>query len=137
MNNKTYFISGHLDITKNEFYLHYKKRIDFVLKQNSSFVVGDAKGTDKFAQQYLKGKSKNVIVYHMFKSPRNNIGFKTKGGFRSDNSRDNAMTSTSDEDILWYRSPEEQKEKYGKKYKCRISGTQKNEIRRNGILKFV
>ncbi|BAZ40360.1 hypothetical protein NIES4101_63210 [Calothrix sp. NIES-4101] len=42
------------------------------IAQNECFVVGDARGTDTLAQQYLWGRTEAVIVYHMFTSPRNN-----------------------------------------------------------------
>lgn len=114
-----YFISGHLDLTEEEFNLHYKPHIDEALKNNSSFVIGDAKGADSLAQQYLADKIKNVTIYHMFTTPRNNIGnFKTIGGFVSDNQRDSQMTKDSDIDIAWVRVGRER------------SGTAKNIKRR-------
>jgi hypothetical protein len=47
------FISGHLDLTQAEFDLHYRYLIDQALEENQSFVVGDARGADLLAQQYL------------------------------------------------------------------------------------
>jgi len=44
--------------------------------------------------------------------------------------RDEAMTRSSHYDILRYRTEEELKGIWGPKYRQRISGTQKNEMRR-------
>ncbi|MEH2156970.1 hypothetical protein [Nostoc sp.] len=44
------FISGHLDLTQAEFDHRYRFLIDNALKQNESFVVGDALGADILAQ---------------------------------------------------------------------------------------
>ena len=114
----THFISGHLSLTKDEFDQHYKPHIDKAIKRGDSFVVGDAKGADKMAQEYLLGKTDNVTVYHMITRPRNNAGFKTKGGYKSDRERDIAMTNNSDNDIAWVRPGRE------------LSGTQQNLNRR-------
>ena len=83
-----YFISGHLDLTEDEFNLYYKPIIDEALKNECEFIIGDARGADTMAQQYLFNKTDKVIVYHMFENPRNNMGnFKTIGGFKSDEER--------------------------------------------------
>ncbi|AFY53841.1 hypothetical protein Riv7116_1273 [Rivularia sp. PCC 7116] len=114
------FISGHLDLTQAEFDKHYRQQINNALKKNQGFVVGDARGTDTLAQQYLLGKTKAVVVYHMFENPRNNAGFPTRGGFQSDAERDEQMTRDSHQDIAWVRTGREN------------SGTQKNLDRRLG-----
>ncbi len=69
-------------------------------------------------QNYLLGKTTAVVVYHLFTSPRNNVGFKTISGFESDEQRDRQMTAESDRDIAWVRPGREK------------SGTQKNIDRR-------
>ncbi len=75
-------------------------------------------GADLLAQQYLFDKTDAVVVYHMFTSPRNNVGFSTRGGFKSDVERDAQMTHDSHQDIAWVRLGREQ------------SGTQANLDRR-------
>lgn len=112
------FISGHLDLTAVEFEQYYRYLIDQSLAQNHSFVVGDARGADLLAQQYLWGKTEAVVVYHMFTNPRHNVGFPTRGGFQSDAERDAQMTLDSDQDIAWVRAGREN------------SGTQANLNRR-------
>ncbi len=128
----TYFISGHLDLSEARFDMEYKPKIDEAIKGGSHFVVGDAKGADTIAQCYLRSLGYwNVTVYHMFDKPRQEIGFKTMGGFTSDEQRDEAMTRDSTHDILWIRGAEETKFLLGKKYKPGyISGTEKNRLRR-------
>lgn len=128
--SKTYFISGHLELSEQEFADHYKSKIDKALAENAGFVVGDAPGTDLMAQQYLLGKTENVTVYHIRKAPRNDLGFFLRGRFKTDRDKDTAMTNESDKDIAWVRSEEEQKKLYGDKYRKRVSGTAKNLWRR-------
>lgn len=106
---RTYFISGHLDLTAAEFAEYYQPRLDAALDEGAAFVVGDARGTDALAQSYLAGKSTRVTVYHMFTEPRHNLGpFPVCGGFTSDTARDNAMTAASTDDLAWVRPGREQ-----------------------------
>ena len=101
----TYFISGHLDLTVDEFREHYAPRIDAALAADAAFVVGDARGCDVLAQMHLwDARAVRVQVFHMFDRPRNNVGrFPTVGGFESDHARDAAMTGASDADLAWVR----------------------------------
>ena len=114
----TAFISGHLDLTEDEFVAHYMPLLDKALQCGDEFVIGDARGTDERCQIYLAVRTKHVKVYHMFTSPRNNAGFETVGGFKSDKERDEAMTAASDYDIAWVRPGRES------------SGTARNLARR-------
>jgi hypothetical protein len=114
----THFVSGHLNLSEAEFDEYYRPAIDEALARGDSFIVGDARGTDTMTQNYLLGKTDRVVVYHMFTHPRNNAGFKTIGGFETDEERDAHMTSDSDGDIAWVRPGREK------------SGTQKNLDRR-------
>ena len=98
--------------------MHYQQPIHQALARGDEFVIGDARGADMMAQQYLLGKTDCVVVYHMFTSPRNNAGFTTRGGFQSDAERDQQMTLDSDQDIAWVRPGREK------------SGTQQNLDRR-------
>ena len=99
-----YFISGHRDLTQENFDRYYAPLIQHAIEhdQNSYFVVGDCNGVDSMAQNYLRDcGAEHVTVYHMFKSPRYLASdkFSTKGGFKDDVSRDTAMTENSDKDI--------------------------------------
>lgn len=130
-----YFISGHCDLSYSEFLEHYKFPIDQALEsENAMFVIGDSRGCDSHAQQYLIDKTKLVTVYHMKTKPLNNLGnYQTSGGYKSHKAKDSAMTLGSDQDIAWVRSVEEQKKLYGSKYRKRKSGTEKNINRRKSI----
>jgi len=119
---KTYFISGHRNITEVEFVKHYEPVLWKIIceEEDAKFVIGDCQGVDDMAQKYLKalGIKDEVTVYHMFEEPRHNAGFKLIGGFNSDVERDFAMTQDSDVDVAWVRTG------------CERSGTQQNLDRR-------
>ena len=121
----TYFISGHRDVTEEEFDHYYGLHIYKAAANNAEFVIGDYEGVDKMAMDLLWGWRLNnvlpdikVTVYHMFDSPRNNPGWPTVGGFQTDEERDAAMTAASDRDIAWVRPGKER------------SGTAQNIARR-------
>jgi hypothetical protein len=119
--NEIAFISGHLDLTQEEFDEHYKPKIHEAIVRGHDFVVGDARGADNMAQQFLANHEckPRFIVYHMFDSPRHGAGYHTNGGFQTDAERDAKMTSISQYDIAWVRAGREK------------SGTAKNIARRN------
>jgi len=127
-NKQCAFISGHGDVTESEFGLHYVQQLMGAVSMGvRDFVVGDFRGADLLAQNWLYNyisyngpDSLNVVVYHMFGAPRHNPhNFPTMGGFKDDESRDAAMTKASTYDIAWVRE--------GKKN----SGTEINIRRRN------
>jgi hypothetical protein len=113
------FVSGHLNTTQAEFDEHYAPRLLKHLGNASKFIVADARGTDTLAQRFLANRGADVTVFHMFERPRNNqFELPTKGGYRSDEERDAAMTSESDVDVAWVRPGREN------------SGTARNLLRR-------
>lgn len=114
------FVSGHLDLTNEEFAEHYAPRIDTACADQVVFHVGDARGADFMAQEFLESRRVPVVVYHMFDKPRNLYGspYRVIGGFTSDNARDAAMTAATTEDIAWVRPGREK------------SGTARNLARR-------
>ena len=123
--SKTYFISGHRNITETEFE-KYKNSIKKVLEKepDAIFVVGDYYGVDIMAQNYLLDElnvePNQVIVYHMFETPRNVNPkvIKTIGGFENDEERDSAMTANSSKDIAFVKDH------------TKLSGTAQNILRR-------
>lgn len=122
-----YFISGHRNISKENFEKYYLPKIKRVINNDPDpyFIVGDYEGTDYMAQQYLVslGMTGKTTVYHMFEKPRNYVeGLKCIGGFKSDEERDSAMTRDSDFDIAFYEK------------KRGWSGTFTNIARRWGLL---
>lgn len=122
-----YFISGHREITSEEFNRLYVPILRNVIEKDEDFyfVVGDYWGVDELAQEWLKENLPNsdqhrVTVYHMFEKARvcKSKLFNQRGGFEDDESRDAAMTKNSDIDIAFVRK--------GK----RNSGTAQNIVRR-------
>ena len=122
----TYFISGHRDITEEEFERNYKIALETALNEveGCRFVVGDYHGLDIMSQNYLVDvlgvDPDRITVYHMLEAPRNiNPKIKnTVGGFESDHERDAAMTYASVDDIAFVRD-------------CtKMSGTAENILRR-------
>lgn len=105
---KVYFISGHRDLTKEEFNKYYVPEIKKAIEtEKPRFVVGDYQGCDIMAQTWLSKNydPKLVTVYHMFSSPRNlaSRDFNLSGGYKTDIERDSAMTDISDQDIAFIR----------------------------------
>lgn len=137
-----YFISGPIDISQTDFLLHYQEQLDKALADdNPQFIVGDSDGTDVRAQTYLSDKvdSHNVMVYHTGSRPKNNPwNFRTKGEYRNHTKKDEAMTNASHQDILWIRPMEETRLLYGAKFReGRVSGTEKNQLRRKLIVRLI
>lgn len=122
-----YFISGHREISQEEFDKFYVPVLNEVIDndKDAQFIVGDYQGVDTMAQNWLNQMPDRVTVYHMFENPRvkKNPNFKTKGGFKTDEERDAAMTKDSDLDIAFLKP--------GK----RNSGTAQNLCRRFEIIK--
>jgi hypothetical protein len=113
------YVSGHLDLTEEEFVAHYLPQIEAACARGCRFVVGDARGADLLFQRHAQAMRLEVTVFHMFERPRHNAGeFATVGGFGSDTARDEAMTAASTLDIAWVRPGRER------------SGTAKNLLRR-------
>jgi hypothetical protein len=84
---KTYFVSGHLDLTKEEFDEHYVPKLAQAIEEGCHFVVGDAPGCDFMAQRFLRWAwSQRLLagvhphenfgchVYHMLERPRHSFG---------------------------------------------------------------
>lgn len=124
----TAMISGHLNLSEEEFEEHYAPRIHDAIAKGHNFVVGDAWGADTMAQFYLFQMvnaghlaTSQVKVYHAYKQPRNNLGFEAVGNFQSQTAKDKAMTLASDYDIAWIREGREQ------------SGTARNIERRKKL----
>lgn len=136
-----YFISGHRDLSKEDFKKYYIPIIEEIIRkeQNTTFVIGDCNGVDSFAMDYLYCTHADdccIIIFHMLESPRNTpMGLKVedfinmrngnrvffRGGFESDEERDSAMTRISDFDIAFVKDNRWD------------SGTAQNIKRRHGI----
>lgn len=110
MKKKVFFISGHRDISEDEFNYLYKPKIQECIKKfNAYFVVGDYIGVDILSQNYIIDELhydiNKITVYHMNDKPMNiNPNIKNLiGGFKDDIERDTAMTLNSDYDIAFVR----------------------------------
>ena len=123
----TYFISGHREITEEEFELNYKPALDDVVDrvEGCRFVVGDYHGADIMAQNYLIDvlgvDPDRITVYHMGDVAMN-INPKISNricGFDDDRDRDAAMTMASTDDIAFVRD------------NTQMSGTAENILRRH------
>jgi hypothetical protein len=131
-----FFISGHIDLSEEEFRQHYIPPLELAIAaKDASFVVGDAPGADTMAQTFLHSHGiHNVTVFHKGPQPKCNCfpeKWKTSGPFTSHSAKDAAMTDASDHDILYIRSAEETKQRLGDKYDPSfVSGTQANFNRR-------
>lgn len=130
-----YFISGHRDLSYEDFKKYYIPKIKEVIEMDPSagFVVGDCDGVDKFAMNYIfKYYIVPLTIYHMFDTPRNipeglsenpeSEGVYFQRGFTSDEERDSAMTRDSDFDIAFVKDNRWD------------SGTAQNIKRRHGIV---
>lgn len=130
-NSTTYFISGHRNLTEEEFDFYYIPLIQNALSEtsNAMFVVGDCCGCDIIAQNYLVNildDLSKITVYHTGNEPRNInmqiVNF--KGGFETDRDKDIAMTKASFKDIAVVRDSEV------------FSGTGENILRRFSFSNF-
>ena len=131
-NGITYFISGHRDITPQEFEINYAPVLECTVTEfpDAKFVVGDYYGADIMAQDYLLDvlgvDPSRVTVYHMLEAPRNKNEkvVNLVGGFQTDDERDEAMTKASTEDIAFVRDIKQN------------SGTAQNILRRHMLKTF-
>lgn len=128
---KTVFVSGHLDLTREEFDAHYAPYILSTLADGDNIVVGDARGADEMVQTFIRkwdgimSYTGTVTIYHMLTIPRFNVARDPmRGGYQSNTAKDAAMTADSDFDIAWVR-PEKHSSVSG-----RVSGTESNLLRR-------
>lgn len=147
MRRRVAFISGHIDLTREEFAQEYIPHIDQAIAEGCIFVVGNALGCDRHALEYLSKRvdKKRVTIYHR-ESPYDKIhkehltlaeiralGYENiRTGYSSFVERDHRMTLESDYDIAWVR-PNHETEKIlmeGSGKPNRLSGTLKNIQRR-------
>lgn len=122
---RVFFISGHRDITTEEFSELYKPAIlKAISLYDALFLIGDYYGVDIMAQNYLVDDlnydTEKITVYHMGATPMN-VNEKIVNrvpNFSDDIARDSAMTRNSNEDIAFVRVGKED------------SGTAQNILRR-------
>lgn len=94
----TYFISGHRDLTQEEFDEYYAHAIEDAIDEadnnydECNFVVGDCRGCDEMAARFIvdiiKRRTEDpddwtpctLTIYHMFSKPRFRVGAKGEDG---------------------------------------------------------
>ncbi|KAL9561323.1 hypothetical protein ACKAV7_014678 [Fusarium commune] len=137
-------ISGHIDISHSEFATHYHSPLGEAIAKGDMFILGDAKGTDEMALDYIleRDPTAHITVYASrahkvqgFRDRNIQVVFvkamqKGSSGRQRHLKRDAEMTKASDYDILWVRGEEECRKLYREKYRPRISGTELNRRRR-------
>lgn len=128
---RVHFVSGHGNLTFEEWLLYYKPLVDTVLLNNEGFIMGDFRGCDVITMEYLKDKTPNVVVCHCKEKPRYfpetlnmpSSLWQLNGGFLNDADRDVYMTHHSHADIAWIRQGRE-KSGTAKNIKRRLQGVQ-------------
>jgi hypothetical protein len=94
------YIFGNGNLSFQDFMSYYQEPLEPYLNDNDvSFIVGDFRGVDTLVMELLKTNSENVTIYHLFEAVRylpdkykTKVGaWKLRGGFRTDEERDNAM----------------------------------------------
>ena len=110
-----YFVSGHRDLTKEEFDTHYVPLIDEIIRNDvfTEFVVGDWEGCDTMFINFLLEQVDYppVTIYHVEEEPRIKYGgesvlnceniYTTK--LHTYDECDARMTSDSKFDVAWIR----------------------------------
>ncbi|KAJ7070109.1 hypothetical protein C8F01DRAFT_1115295 [Mycena amicta] len=137
----TAFISGPLEPAPDFFTTHYTTRLTTAIAAGHAFVVGPGRGIDTLALAHLLQAGvppQRITVFLRESEARLAARFRAQGlrnvvSGRSHTERDAAMTAASDYDILRYLTELEARVVYGDKYRLRVSGTEKNEIRRREL----
>ena len=143
------FISGPLDVEPGRFEMYYEPCIQKAIKEGHHFILGPARGTDTIAFNFLRNSGVPASRIRIYLNAKENTlirkefkKFEEEGGkvvtVKGDHTkRDEVMTRASHYDILRYRTEEESRAFFGPRYRRRISGTQKNELRRRAGLGLV
>lgn len=114
----TYFISGHRDLTQEEFNEHYVPTLENILKKNpmANFVVGDWEGCDTMALEWLISHRDypDVYVYYVDEVRVTYCGEQLNNFYNvmlrpciSYDECDSRMTQDSDFDVAWIRPGKE------------------------------
>lgn len=93
------YVFGNGSISFDTFTMFYKDALESLANRGAHFLIGDCCGADTLAMEYLKDKTPNVTIYHMYKNPRyipdiwksHTHKWRKAGGFTFDGCRDRAM----------------------------------------------
>lgn len=140
---KIAFISGPLESDTNYFNTHYLPLLRHAVEENHHFIVGPSRGIETQARRYLLHEARILptrITIFLNGTETSRLrpklkSFEPSGGKvvvagRNHTERDVAMTRASHYDILRYRTEAECRVLYGDAYRRRVSGSEKNELRR-------
>jgi hypothetical protein len=109
----THFVTGHLDITPEQFREHYVPLLEQACKEaDSEFVMGTAPGADHMTLEWLLANGVapgriTVCVLERFRDTELPAGVKRIGHFPSHEKCDAAMAAMSHYCIAWVRPEEE------------------------------
>lgn len=104
-----YFVSGHRDLTKEEFERYYVPFIDLVISEDNfaEFVVGDWEGCDSMFVKYMEDLYADIRINIFYvDTPRIKGGEYNNYFFRKCESYDECdatMTACSHFDVTWVR----------------------------------
>lgn len=100
------FISGHKDLTKEEFEQYYIPLIDQGIYNNAKFYISNYGNCDRFSYDYFK-----LCEYYNVEICFNRLGFSNIDdkfikavGFKSDEEMYCYMTNKTNKDIAWIRN---------------------------------
>lgn len=94
------FVFGNGNLSFQDFLYYYVPVLEkYYAQDNTSFLIGDFRGTDVLTLEWLKCQTPHVTMFHLFDRPRyTSDKFKTfvsdwtvKGGFLDNTKRDLAM----------------------------------------------
>lgn len=128
----TYFVSGHRDLTQEEFEEHYVPLINFIVAEDfySKFVVGDWEGCDNMFIQYMEDNHTDIPIdiYYVDILRVRTGNYNSYRLLKCDNydECDASMTKYSTFDIAWIR-PGKEDSHTAKNIKRRY-GFQRNQI---------
>ncbi|KAK0480025.1 hypothetical protein IW261DRAFT_106805 [Armillaria novae-zelandiae] len=140
---KIAFISGPLESDTDYFNTHYLPLLRHAVEEDHHFIVGPSRGIDTQTRRYLLHEARILptritVFLNVTEASRLRPEFKSfeaSGGKvvvagRNHTARDVAMTRASHYDILRCRTEAKCRALYGDTYRKRVSGTEKNELRR-------
>ena len=129
------FICGNGNCSLEQWISYYKLGIDtYGFENGQQFILGDFRGVDTLTMEYLKDKTHNVTICHLYNKPRylpdkfNTYvdEWNIKGGFKSNTERDEYMIRS----CTYYLGFDQNSNKK------RISGTFKNLQRCSNLGKY-
>jgi hypothetical protein len=101
-----YFVSGHRDLTEQEFVEHYLPKLLKVIEfdKDPIFLVGNYEGCDEMFLKFMQAGNYDHFVYlYYVDNPMRHYDYVFTRHMETPNDCDYTMTSNSDFDIAWIR----------------------------------